>query len=165
MATSRIALFLAGSLVLISLLLPPTYADLEKEKQALLQLHQRAREAHLKGDAALLAADASEFLELSRGEMHRVTRDDLREMFTRIFKSRRYHTWDDATPPVVHVSKDGQMAWMAVHITARLTMLEPETRDRAFQSSWIATYEKQGGKWKMVAISSSVADIEPSPSD
>jgi hypothetical protein len=164
-ATSRIALFLAGSLVIVSLLLPPTYADLEKEKQALLQLHRRAREAHLKGDAALLAADASDFLELSGGEMHQVTRDQLRDMFTRVFQTRQYHTWDDVTPPVVHISKDGKMAWMAVHIKATLTMLQPQKRERAFQSSWIATYEKRSDGWKMVAISSSVADLEPPTSD
>lgn len=164
MATSRIALFLAGSLAVVSLLLPPTYADLEQEKATLLQLHRRAREAHLKGDAALLSADAADFLELSDGQMRRVTRDELRALFTRIFQSRRYHSWDDVTSPVVHVSSDGRMGWMAVHITARVTMFEPKPRERAFQSSWIATYEKRSDGWKMTAISSSVADL-PQSSD
>ena len=162
MATSRVALFLAGSLVLVSLLLPPTYADLERERRAVLQLHARAREAHLKGDAALLSSSAADQVrELSRGEFHIVTRDQMRAMFTDVFKSVRYQSWDDATPPVVQVSNDGRMAWMAVHITARVKQLESQPKEAAFQSSWIATYEKQDGEWKMVAISSSVAPQSP----
>lgn len=98
--------------------------------------------------------------EASRGALNRLTRTELRDRFAAYFSSVRYSVWDDLQPPHVSVSADGMSAWMAVEIEARLTAVDGDdtSHDVAFESSWIAVYEKHDGQWLMVGISSSVVD-------
>jgi len=131
----------------------------------LLQQHENARRAHLNGDAALLASGAAgTVLDLHDGEISRLTRDQLRQRFQQYFAAVKYQEWSDVEPPVVRVSSDGRMGWMAVKIKARLTRKVDKGEERvAFVSSWIATYEKQRDGWKMVAVSSAVKEQPPEP--
>ena len=98
--------------------------------------------------------------EVSRGGLNRLSRAELNERFAAYFDSVSYELWDDLEPPHVSVSGDGQHAWMAVAIEARLRAPSSEGRagERAFESSWISVYEKLGGRWLMVGIASSVVD-------
>lgn len=98
--------------------------------------------------------------EASRGGLNRLSRADMRERFRAYFESVRYSVWDDLEPPHVVVSADGTGGWMAVAIEARLGGVGPDVaaQERAFESSWIATYEKVDGRWLMTAIASSVVD-------
>lgn len=103
---------------------------------------------------------AEHIWEASRGGLNRISRSDVRDRFAAYFASVSYSTWDDLQPPHVSVAADGQSAWMAVEIEARLTSGDDAGRQRevAFESSWISVYEKQDGVWLMVGISSSVVD-------
>jgi hypothetical protein len=69
----------------------------------------------------------------------------------------KYLEWSDAAPPVVTVSPDGQLGWMAVKVRARyLDRTKPEAGEKAFKSSWIATYQRVGCAWKMTGNASAV---------
>lgn len=129
--------------------------------EALLELHARDRQAHLNGDAELLtAAMADHIWEASRGQLTRLSREDVRQRFAQYFEAVRYSVWDDLVQPHVSVSTDRSVAWMAIHIEAKLAPRDAagDVMPRGFDSSWIATYEKHGGMWAMVAIASSVAE-------
>jgi len=129
------------------------------DQAALLELHEQDRQAHLRGDAELLASAVAEVLiDSSRGGIQRSSRDEFRERFAGYFRRVRYARWDDVDPPVVSVSADGSQAWMAIHIEADLATLDGEAR--RFQSSWIAAYEKRERGWVLVGIGSSVADVD-----
>ena len=129
------------------------------DEAALLDLHQRDRQAHLSGDAELLASGIGETLIDSRGgKLQRLSRDEFRERFADYFGRVRYSRWDDVEPPSVTVSADGSQAWMAIHIEADLTTLDGNAR--RFESSWIAVYEKRTGGWAMTGIASSVVDVD-----
>jgi len=130
-------------------------------RDALLDVHRREREAHLTGDAALMASCfAEQIWEAGRGQLTRISRTELEQRFGAYFESVRYSLWDDLQPPHVVVSGDGRQAWMAIHIEARLAELAggDAGRERAFESAWIAVYERHGDDWLMVGISSSVVD-------
>jgi hypothetical protein len=128
-------------------------------RTTILGLHADERRAHLEGDADMLtAAMADHIWESSRGQLTRLTRDDVRSRFAAYFAEVRYSVWDDMTPPHVWVSGDGTSAWMAVHIEARLAAVDDPEAERRFESSWIATYEKVAGRWLMAGIASSVVD-------
>jgi hypothetical protein len=134
-------------------------ADHKADEQALLDLHSKAREAHLKGDANLLADGLPEqFMDVGRGKFSWVKREEFRDRFTKVFATRKYSRWDHVVPPIVHISPDGKTGWMAVQLHAELTDHQdgkaPEKIN--FDMAWMANYEKQNGKWKMVAISYSV---------
>ena len=103
---------------------------------------------------------AEHIWEASRGGLNRIARRDVRDRFAAYFASVSYSVWDDLQPPHVSVAPDGQSAWMAVEIEARLTSRDDAGRQRevAFESSWIAVYEKHDERWMLVGISSSVVD-------
>src|SRR4051794_32414036 len=107
-----------------------------------LAVHETTRRAHLSGDAALLATTAADRLVVADGGAVRLqTHDELAEFYAGYFKRVRYRQWRDASPPIVTISPDGQMAWMAVAVEARYTQIDkPAEGEKTFRSSWIATY-------------------------
>src|SRR5437868_8000027 len=92
-------------LFLTSVLLASAALAQSNDEQALLAIHARDRQAHLRGDANLLTADtASEIIDVGRGHFDRTTRDQVREHFTGFFKQASYSSYDDMVPPVVHIA-------------------------------------------------------------
>ena len=134
-----------------------TGASAEAELRA---MHDQATRAHLEGDAGLLAEGwADQVLSASNGNVSVNGREAMRSRFGTYLSGVRYLEWRAVEPPVVRVSPDGRMGWMAVRIVARLLVIaEPERGEQSFRSSWVATYERQNCRWKMTAIASSVVE-------
>ena len=133
----------------------------EYDTKSLLAIHARERQSHLTGDANLLAASlADEVINVEAGKVQIATREQIRQQFRQLFERVKYSAWEDSAPPKVYVSPDGQMAWTVIEIRARLSDRSGPNAavERSFISSWIATFEKQEGTWRMVAISSGVKD-------
>jgi hypothetical protein len=132
----------------------------DADRQALLQLHELERRAHLEGSARLLAdAFADDVWEASRGQLTRISRGDLEQRFAAYFDQVRYSMWEDVQPPHVAITDDGRHAWIAVQIEGRLRPAHDATaEERVFTSSWIANYERSADRWVMVGISSSVLE-------
>jgi ketosteroid isomerase-like protein len=142
-------------LVALAFLVVPAFAT-DPDTDALLLLHCQAREAHLTGNADLLASGtADHLLVVSRAKIHRQSREDVRKFFQQYLAETRYSMWNDVVPPEIRLSPDRKMAWMAVHIRARAKQAG-EALD--FESAWVATYEKNAGQWRMTTISSSIED-------
>lgn len=129
--------------------------DLQAE---LLALHETTRRAHLLGDAALIAATTADRLLLAdNGAVRIQSNAEVAQFFTGYFKRVRYRQWRDASPPVVAISPDGQMAWMAVEVEAQYTQPDkPAEGEKTFRSSWIATYQRDGCAWRMTGMASNV---------
>lgn len=136
---------------------------LEQDTQSLLAMHARDRQAHITGDADLLAAGmADQVINVEYGKVEVVSREQMRRQFAQYFGRVKYSSWEDTAPPKVFVSHDGRMAWMVIEIKARLSDRSGAEAgvERGFISSWIATFEKQHGEWRGVGISSGVVDIK-----
>ena len=83
----------------------------------------------------------------------------MEERFRAYFETVRYAVWDDLISPHVWVAEDGRNGWLAVHIEARLTSTDADdSREREFESAWIATYEKINGSWLLTGIASSLVE-------
>lgn len=102
----------------------------------LLSLHETTRRAHLLGDAALIAATSADRLLLAdNGAVRIQSKAQLAQFFTGYFKRVRYRQWRDASSPVVAISPDGQMAWMAVEVEAQYTQTDkPVEAEKTFRS-------------------------------
>lgn len=136
---------------------------LEQDTQSLLAMHARDRQAHLKGDADLLAAGmADQVINVAHGKVEIISREQMRRHFAQYFGQVKYASWEDTAPPKVFVSPDGRMAWMVIEIKARLSDRSGAQAgvERGFISSWIATFEKQCEEWRGVGIASAVEDIK-----
>ena len=126
----------------------------------LIALHETARQAHLRGDASLIAGTiGDQLLMADNGVIRTQSNADVAQFFSSYFKRVRYNAWQDVDPPVVVISPDGQLAWMAVGVAARYTRADkPEDGEKSFKSSWIATYARDDCRWRMTGIASDVVE-------
>ncbi len=143
-----------------TLLAAPATCPAPNAKAELLALHEATRQAHLHGDSApIAAATADQLLLAESGVLRTQSRAQVAQFFAGYFKRVRYREWSDASAPVVAISPDGQMAWMAVAVEARYTRADkPAEAEKSFKSSWIATYARDGCAWRMTGIASDVVD-------
>lgn len=120
--------------------------------------HETARRAHLEGNAKLMApGTADEVVIVSNGDLRLVPRQQLIDFFRGYFARVKYLEWSDSEPPVIRVSADGSLGWMGVKVRARyVERAKPDAGEKAFKSSWIATYERVGCEWKMTGNASAV---------
>lgn len=145
--------------IAVSLVAPPTCPAVNA-RAALLSLHETTRQAHLRGDAALIAATIGDRLLLAENGAIRVQANaEVAQFFTGYFKRVRYRVWRDVSPPIVSISPDEEMAWMAVGVEAKYTPADkPAAGEKTFKSSWIATYQRDKCAWRMTGIASDVVD-------
>ena len=129
-------------------------------KSALLAIHEQTRQAHLQGEAESIAATTSaQLLMADKGTIRMQSNAEVAQFFTGYLKRVRYSQWRDVSPPVVTVSPDGQMAWMAVEVEAKYTRTDkPADGEKSFRSSWIATYARENCAWRMTGIASGIAE-------
>jgi hypothetical protein len=122
--------------------------------------HEIQRRAHLEGNADLLAAGtADEMVLVSNGNLSVNQEEKVIGFFRGYFTRVKYLEWSDVGQSVVNISPDGQMGWMAVKVRARyVERAKPEAGEKAFNSSWIATYQRVGCEWKMTGNASAVVD-------
>ena len=129
-------------------------------KAELLSLHEKTRQAHLQGEAATIAGTIGEQLLLAEnGTIRTQSNAEVAQFFTGYLERVRYSQWRDVSPPVVTISPDGHMAWMAVVVEAKFTRVDKPTEgEKSFKSSWIATYARDKCVWRMTAIASDIAE-------
>ena len=146
---------------------PPSSSDAALARQTpearaadsaeLLRLHENARTAHLQRRADLLVADhADSTFSLSRGSVSIGRRADVQAMFQGYLDSATFQAWDDIAPPVIRISRDGQMAYVVVRKRVHLTQPGPggTTLAERVRYAWLSVYEKQDGQWRLTAIAS-----------
>lgn len=138
----------------------PRCSSGEEAAAELRAAHEIARRAHLDGDAGLMAPGmADQFVLASNGDLSVQPKEKMISFFNNYFGRVKYLEWSDAEPLIVNVSPDGRMAWTAVKVRARyVERAKPEAGEKAFKSSWIATYERIGCAWKMTGNASAVVD-------
>jgi hypothetical protein len=135
---------------------PPVPASAEAE---LLAMHAADRKAHFAHDVdALLVSFPPEFIQLRDGKIERFSQGDMRKRFTEYFRGAEFMAWDDLEAPIVHVSPDGKMGWMAARVKVSINRTDGSgkkvTEDTIM--SWLSTYEKHDGRWQHVANATTV---------
>ena len=138
----------------------PAICPATNARAELLALHEATRQAHLRGDAApIAAATADQLLLAENGALRTQSKAEVAQFFAGYFKRVRYRQWRDVSPPVVTISPDGEMAWMAVEVEAQYTRADkPAEGEKRFKSSWIATYKRDKCAWRMTGIASDVVN-------
>ena len=131
---------------------------IQKQAEAeLLTLHKEERKAHFDHNITFLVSHvAPHMLDVRDGRVNRVSPDSVREKFVQYFKNSHFSAWDDVEPPVVHVSADGTVAWMILHVRIAYATTDSsgKTTNEDTEGAWMSTYEKQNGTWIMTAVTS-----------
>ncbi len=130
------------------------------DRLELLRLHERARAAHLQRRADWLVGEwADTIFSVSRGGVSIGTmenRERGRAGFQEYFDASTFQAWDDIAPPTIHVSPDGEMAYVIVQKRVHLTAPDSTGATVAEKTryAWLSVYEKQNGEWRLSAIAS-----------
>ncbi len=135
----------------------PASAPRQRDQQALLSILDDDQRAHLQTDVALLVSNiADELISVSGGEILRHSRADVAALFTQVFAGATYQYWADTQPPVIRISDDGTLAWVARRVEVRRssTMTDGLTQQSAFVSAYTSSYQKENGVWKMDSVAS-----------
>lgn len=116
----------------------------------LAALHRAAIEAHLASDVARLAA--GEFARSTvarRGELVETTREALVGRLGPYLQSIQFARYEDVRVPVIAVSDDGSLGWIACEIEAEGHEVVPQAPGArvAYAFSWIETAVKRDGRW------------------
>jgi hypothetical protein len=129
--------------------------DVEADRVELLRMHRLGRVAHLEKRADLLVAPfADSFLNISHGTVALRSPAESRARFQAYFDRVAFQEWEDLAPPLIRISPDGQMAYVVVQKSVRLTapdsagVRQPEHTIYA----WVELYEKRHGKWTLMAV-------------
>src|SRR5215213_2838674 len=130
-----------------------TQPNLEKEKQAILILHENQKKAHFEKNVSLLLADSSsDFVEVNRGLVKKLNRDESVRRFQAYFNAVDFVKWDDEKPPIFRFSDDATMATTVVEkLVITKQKFEANRLDTAHYA-WLAVYKKNNEKWQMVQI-------------
>ena len=133
------------------------HADVDSDRAELLRIHQLGRTAHLEKRADLLVASfADSFLDISHGHVTVRTASDSRVRFQAYFDRVAFQEWDDLAPPIIRISPDGQMAYVVVQKSVRLTAADSAGGRQPEHTiyAWVELYEKRAGKWTLMGVAS-----------
>lgn len=123
--------------------------------------HERTLEAHRRSDVRLLLADAAEASTVSgRGRLSASSRSELAARLGPYLESIDFTRYEDVAVPVVAVSADGSLGWLACQIeaagssrVAKLADGSPEPI--AYGFSWVELYAQAEGTWQNIGNASS----------
>ena len=129
--------------------------DLAADRAQLLRMHDLARTHHLEKRADLMVASfADTILNIAHGTVAVGTPAQGRARFQKYFDRVTFQEWDDLAPPIIRISPDGQMAWVVVQKSVRLTAPDSGGVRRAEHTifAWVELYEKRAGKWTLMVV-------------
>ena len=128
-----------------------SFAFCEDAKDSqLLALHQKALEAHMKSDIAMLLEDESEdYVVVSNGEVSSPTKKEREAFLGPYLRATRFESYKDLIPPIVHLSPDGKLGWVIAQISAKGVQKKADGTDGKleFICAWIELYENRNGRW------------------
>ncbi len=128
------------------------------DERRILALHEAGLKAHMDGNIdALLANQADDFLLVDRGEVSSLSKQDRRDFLGPYLASTKFEFYRNRVPPLVKVSQDGTLGWVAAQIEARGESVGPDGQARAIEAvfAWIELYERRAGEWVSIGNATS----------
>ena len=122
------------------------------------RLHFDALEAHRAGDVErLVRGETERATVVRRGELVETSKAAVRERIASYFGATRFTRYDDVAVPVVALSADGTLGWLACQIEAAGTATDAAgvTRPLAYGFSWVELVAKTSEGWQRIGNASS----------
>ena len=127
--------------------------DLQAHRQALLELNEKMRTAHLEGDAeTIIAIHAYPYAKVNRGRVSHPSPEDQAERFRNYLATMNVTVWDDLVDPIVVISDDASLA--TVIYRKRLVMRpvgQPDAEPMEGIYAWQSTYRRTSEGWKQIS--------------
>lgn len=122
------------------------------------RLHRKLMAAHCLGDAKMMAdLSTDQVIIASRGHINTVTKIDMLNRFTGVFKRVNYTQYHDLKQPIIEVAQSGDIGWVAVNPRAiGKTVATEEPFDD--QWAWVMLARKTDGQWLNAGNASNYAE-------
>ncbi len=129
--------------------------DLNVERATVLKTIDAENADLIAADTAALRAEipvGDTAYNVTGGHIFRTTRANALEGYD--FATVRYTAATILDPPVVHLSPDGQMAWVAIRFRFTSTRKKAAAAEQHGEliDAALAVYEKKGGRWVGAAL-------------
>lgn len=137
--------------------------DLEKEKQAILKLHNAQRDYHFNKNAQDFTNQLSDsYISVNKGVISSPSKKDNFKRFNNYFSSVEFEEWDDVSEPLIRISEDGKMAYTVVDklVVVSYEGEDGKTVEGTTHFAWTAIYRKYGDEWKIDCVTSTNQSIE-----
>lgn len=123
---------------------PATLFDRLGDLGELVAAHERVLAAHRASDAAALAADSATVTTVSgRGRLSESTRDEHETRMRGYLGAIRFSRYADLVPPVVALSADGTLGWLACEVETEGTRRDGERSEPVAAAwSWVELYAR-----------------------
>jgi hypothetical protein len=144
---------IVAALGLLSLLLmgaAPPETDRGADQKALLAHHEASLKAHRENNPEWFIRDrAAEYILVNRGEILRPTNEQTLARFTDYLGRTRFTEYRDLVPPVVRISEDGTMGWIAVQVKVVGVQTRPDGTEETIDVvwAWVSMYQKHEDRW------------------
>jgi len=131
---------------------------------AIAQAHERVMAAHRASDAGMLTADDAERTTVSgRGRLTEVKREDQLARMRQYLGAIRFSRYVDTVIPVIALSSDGSLAWLACEMEAEgIHTADGKSEPIAYAFSWVEHYARDSGDargqraWRAIGNASSL---------
>ncbi len=106
--------------------------------------HERVMAAHRASDAQMLTADAAALSTVSgRGRLSEVKREEQSARMREYLGAIRFSRYADTAVPVIALSSDGSLAWLACEMEAEgVRTTEGKSEPAAYAFSWVEQYAR-----------------------
>jgi hypothetical protein len=125
------------------------FGDATKESELLI-LHQKALDAHLKSDIAMLLEDESDdYVVVSDGEVSNPSKKERESFLGPYLRATRFESYKDLIPPIIQISEDQNLGWVIAQVSAKGIQKKADGSEGKleFVCAWIELYEKRNGRW------------------
>ena len=128
--------------------------DLSKDRAAIMKLQNDFNQACLAGDVkTILSLLKDEQVLVENGLLTQPNLADLQTSFTEDFSKTKYLAIRDLVEPIIHISPNGKMAWVAGTTEYDSQSKDPNAIAMTAKTvnSWLAVLEKKADKWVYTA--------------
>jgi len=132
----------------------PNFEALRRE---IRDYHDAFIEAHVSNRPDFFVRDLSDdYVNISRGELLRQTKDEILEGFTDYLGNTRFSEYRLLGEPAIGLSKDGSVAWSIFRLKVAGIRRMLDGTDVSFDSTWggLVLFERRDGRWVRIAEAS-----------
>lgn len=139
-----------------------TASNTDEDLKTLHAYQKQEEVAHLTNNANLLVEMFTDTLmQVGKGKVRYIPKDQVRERFTRYFGSVRFIMWANTAPPKISITQDGVMATVLVQKRVELQEINDSTQKvQKTDFAWLELWRKEGGQWRMYGNISTEKEVE-----
>ncbi len=131
--------------------------DFDALRREIRDYHDAFIDAHVGNRPEFFIGDlAEDYVNVSRGELLRQTKDEILEQFTGYLGSTSFSEYRLLGEPAIGFSKDGSVAWSIFRLKVAGTRTMADGNDVSFDMTWgcLILFERHDDRWVRIAEAS-----------